>query len=153
LSRGFNRIGDGNATSTFRGPGDQSLVMVPGLGPLARNGGPTQTIHAVLKDGPAPQATGPQAAVLAQTSAANAVPRAATARGPPEVRRVGAFEKKAVRQKGPCRLGGTGKRAANACIPLTARRLRYVFLEPVSLGNGSRQAPEARSSKADPETR
>jgi hypothetical protein len=47
LSKGFNRIGDGNATSAFNKPGDQSLVMVPGLGPLASNGGPTQT-HAVL---------------------------------------------------------------------------------------------------------
>ncbi|MBA3415528.1 MAG: hypothetical protein H0U10_09925 [Chloroflexia bacterium] len=48
VSRGFNRIGDGNATAAFNKPGDQSLVMVPGLGPLANNGGPTQT-HAVLK--------------------------------------------------------------------------------------------------------
>ncbi len=48
LSKGFNRIGDGNATAAFNKPGDQSLVMVPGLGPLASNGGPTQT-HAVLK--------------------------------------------------------------------------------------------------------
>ena len=52
LSRGFNRIGDGNATSAFNKPGDQSLVMVPGLGPPASNGGPTQT-HAVLKGSPA----------------------------------------------------------------------------------------------------
>jgi len=48
VSRGFNRIGDGNATAAFNKTGDQSLVMVPGLGPLANNGGPTQT-HAVLK--------------------------------------------------------------------------------------------------------
>ncbi|MDQ3377035.1 MAG: hypothetical protein M3533_09075 [Actinomycetota bacterium] len=48
MSKGFNRIGDGNATAAFNKPGDQSLVMVPGLGPLASNGGPTQT-HAVLK--------------------------------------------------------------------------------------------------------
>lgn len=52
LSKGFNRIGDGNATAAFNKPGDQSLVMVPGLGPLASNGGPTQT-HAVLKGSPA----------------------------------------------------------------------------------------------------
>ena len=52
LSKGFNRIGDGNVTTAFNTPGDLSLVMLPGLGPLASNGGPTQT-HAVLKGSPA----------------------------------------------------------------------------------------------------
>jgi hypothetical protein len=52
LSRGFNRIGDGNATAAFNKPSDQSLVMVPGLGPLANNGGPTQT-HALQPGSPA----------------------------------------------------------------------------------------------------
>ena len=52
LSRGFNRIGDGNATAAFNKPGDQSLVMVPGLTPLANNGGPTQT-HALQTGSPA----------------------------------------------------------------------------------------------------
>jgi hypothetical protein len=52
VSKGFNRIGDGNATAAFNKPGDQSLVMVPGLGPLANNGGPTQT-HALLAGSPA----------------------------------------------------------------------------------------------------
>lgn len=32
LSKGFNRLGDGDATAAFNNPGDQSLVMVPGLG-------------------------------------------------------------------------------------------------------------------------
>lgn len=94
LSKGFNRIGDGNATAAFNRPGDQSLVMVPGLGPLASNGGPTQT-HAVLKG-------------------SSAVDRGATSGCPPTDQRgkrrpqngdgrgtsrcdVGAYEKKAVR--------------------------------------------------------
>lgn len=38
-------------------------------------------------------------------------------------------------------------------VPLTARRLRYVFIEPASLANGARQELEAKSSRADPETR
>jgi hypothetical protein len=51
-SKGYNRIGDGNATAAFNKPGDKTLVMVPGLGPLANNGGPTLT-HALLKGSPA----------------------------------------------------------------------------------------------------
>ena len=48
-SQGYNLIGDGKATGAFNNTGDQTGVANPGLGPLADNGGPTQT-H-TLKDG------------------------------------------------------------------------------------------------------
>ena len=47
VSEGYNLIGDGNATGAFNKTGDQIDVSDPGLGPLANNGGPTQT-HALL---------------------------------------------------------------------------------------------------------
>ena len=46
VSKGFNLIGDGNATPAFNQTGDRPGVASPGLGPLANNGGPTLT-HAV----------------------------------------------------------------------------------------------------------
>jgi hypothetical protein len=46
-SNGYNLIG-GGYTSPFDSPGDQTGITNPYLGPLANNGGPTQT-HAVLK--------------------------------------------------------------------------------------------------------
>ena len=56
LSRGYNLIGDGNATTppnnAFDQTGDQTGVADPGLGDLADNGGPTQT-HALLTGSPA----------------------------------------------------------------------------------------------------
>jgi hypothetical protein len=52
LSRGYNLIGDGNATGAFNQTGDQTGVDDPGLGALADNGGPTQT-HALLTGSPA----------------------------------------------------------------------------------------------------
>ncbi|HEX5848665.1 MAG TPA: choice-of-anchor Q domain-containing protein [Rubrobacter sp.] len=51
-SRGYNLIGDGNATGAFNQTGDKSGVDDPRLGPLADNGGPTQT-HTLLSGGPA----------------------------------------------------------------------------------------------------
>jgi hypothetical protein len=51
-SDGDNLIGDGNATGAFNQGGDQTGVADPGLGPLADNGGPTQT-HAPLAGSPA----------------------------------------------------------------------------------------------------
>ena len=50
-SKGYNLIGDGNATGAFNQTGDQ-LSTDPKLGALAENGGPTQT-HALLTDSPA----------------------------------------------------------------------------------------------------
>jgi len=58
-SKGYNVIGDGNATKAFnyqttpdQPTTDQTNVSNPGLGPLADNGGPTQT-HALLTGSPA----------------------------------------------------------------------------------------------------
>jgi hypothetical protein len=51
-SRGYNIIGDGKAAPSFNSTGDRTGVTNPGLGPLADNGGPTQT-HAVLNGSPA----------------------------------------------------------------------------------------------------
>src|SRR5215203_3746228 len=48
VSKGYNLIGDGNATGAF----NQTGVADPGLGALADNGGPTQT-HALLTGRPA----------------------------------------------------------------------------------------------------
>ena len=53
VSRGYNLIGDGNATGDFIQTGDQVIGNdLPGLGPLADNGGPTMT-HALLAGSPA----------------------------------------------------------------------------------------------------
>ena len=52
VSEGHNVVGDGNATDAFSQPSDQTNVSAPGLGPLADNGGPTQT-HALLEGSPA----------------------------------------------------------------------------------------------------
>src|SRR5829696_4326855 len=41
LSRGYNLIGDGNATAAFNQTGDTTGVSDPNLGDLADNGGPT----------------------------------------------------------------------------------------------------------------
>ena len=43
VSRGYNLIGDGNATGAFNQTGDQIGVTNPGLDPLFSYGGPTQT--------------------------------------------------------------------------------------------------------------
>ena len=51
VSEGYNLIGDGNATGAFNQTGDQIGVTDPKLGPLANNGGPTQT-HALLSGQP-----------------------------------------------------------------------------------------------------
>lgn len=53
-SLGDNIIGDGNAATAppFNQTGDQINVADPGLGPLANNGGPTQT-HALVTGSPA----------------------------------------------------------------------------------------------------
>jgi hypothetical protein len=52
VSKGFNLIGDGNATAAFNKSGDQTNVANPSLGPLANTGGPTST-HALLSGSPA----------------------------------------------------------------------------------------------------
>ncbi len=52
VSKGFNLLGDGNATGAFNKTGDQTLVMVPGLETLALNGGATET-HALQTGSPA----------------------------------------------------------------------------------------------------
>src|SRR5829696_3719196 len=52
LSRGYNLIGDGNATAAFNQTGDTTGVSDPNLGDLADNGGPTMT-HALLTGSPA----------------------------------------------------------------------------------------------------
>jgi CSLREA domain-containing protein len=54
-SKGYNLIGDGNATSAFGQSGDQSGVGDPKLGALAGNGGPTKT-HTLLAGSPATDA-------------------------------------------------------------------------------------------------
>jgi hypothetical protein len=51
-SLGYNIIGDGKSAPSFNSTGDRTGVTNPGLGPLANNGGPTQT-HAVLNGSPA----------------------------------------------------------------------------------------------------
>jgi hypothetical protein len=53
-SLGYNIIGagKGQAVASFNSTGDRTGVTDPGLGPLADNGGPTQT-HAVLNGSPA----------------------------------------------------------------------------------------------------
>jgi hypothetical protein len=51
-SLGYNIVGDGTSAPSFNSTGDQTGVANPGLGPLANNGGPTQT-HAVLNGSPA----------------------------------------------------------------------------------------------------
>ena len=52
LSKGYNLIGDGNATAAFNQTGDQKGVSDPGLDPLGSYGGPTQT-HRLQSDSPA----------------------------------------------------------------------------------------------------
>ena len=52
LSRGYNLIGDGNATGAFNQTGDTTGVTDPRLGALADNGGPTLT-HALQEGSPA----------------------------------------------------------------------------------------------------
>ena len=52
LSKGYNLIGDGNATGAFNQTGDRTSVTDPKLGALSNNGGPTQT-HALLSGSPA----------------------------------------------------------------------------------------------------
>jgi hypothetical protein len=51
-SKGYNLIGDGNATAAFNQTGDQTSVTDPGLDPLGSYGGPTQT-HRLQTDSPA----------------------------------------------------------------------------------------------------
>lgn len=60
LSNGYNLIGTGNGTANFNKPGDQTGILNPFLGPLANNGGPTNT-HALLVGGPAIDAGDPAA--------------------------------------------------------------------------------------------
>ena len=52
VSRGYNLVGDGNATDAFNQTGDQENVGDPKLGALADNGGPTLT-HALIAGSPA----------------------------------------------------------------------------------------------------
>ncbi|MGF1471310.1 MAG: choice-of-anchor Q domain-containing protein [Rubrobacteraceae bacterium] len=52
FSLGYNVIGDGEGEDAFDGPNDITGVDDPGLGPLANNGGPTQT-HALQSGSPA----------------------------------------------------------------------------------------------------
>ncbi|MEZ6072925.1 MAG: choice-of-anchor Q domain-containing protein [Pirellulales bacterium] len=52
VSLDHNLVGGGNATGDFFEPGDQVGVPDPMLGPLANNGGPTET-HALLPGSPA----------------------------------------------------------------------------------------------------
>jgi hypothetical protein len=52
LSHGYNLIGNGSALAAFNQAGDQTNVTNPKLGPLAVNGGPTQT-HSLLTTSPA----------------------------------------------------------------------------------------------------
>jgi hypothetical protein len=52
VSRGYNLIGDGNATGAFNQTGDTTGVTDPGLDPLDSYGGPTQT-HRLQSDSPA----------------------------------------------------------------------------------------------------
>lgn len=59
-SLGYNLIGSGSALAKFNGAGDQSNIADPKLGPLADNGGPTQT-HALLMGSPAIDAGNPSA--------------------------------------------------------------------------------------------
>ena len=49
LSKGYNLIGDGNATGAFNQAGDQTGVSDPGLDPLGSYGGATQT-HRLQSD-------------------------------------------------------------------------------------------------------
>ena len=52
VSKSYNLIGDGNATDAFGQSSDRANVGDPRLGPLADNGGPTNT-HALLAGSPA----------------------------------------------------------------------------------------------------
>jgi hypothetical protein len=58
-SNGYNLVGSGNAIGAFTNS-DQTGIVDPGLGPLADNGGPTQT-HALLPGSPAIDAGDPAA--------------------------------------------------------------------------------------------
>ncbi len=57
-SLGYNVVGVGNALATFNQTGDKNGILNPLLGPLASNGGLTQT-HAVLAGSPAINAGNP----------------------------------------------------------------------------------------------
>ena len=57
-SRGYNLIGDGNATGAFNKTGDRTKVSDPKLDPLGSYGGPTQT-HRLQSDSPAEDAGPP----------------------------------------------------------------------------------------------
>lgn len=61
FSLGYNLIGDGDGAQFFLAAGDQRFVANPLLGPLADNGGPTQT-HALVSGSPAIDAGDPAAA-------------------------------------------------------------------------------------------
>ena len=71
-SHGYNLIGTGNvfddgnqnALDAFDQPGDQTGIANPSLGPLANNGGSTQT-HALLADSPAKNTGDPAGATNA----------------------------------------------------------------------------------------
>jgi Bacterial Ig-like domain len=58
VSRGYNLIGNGNATGAFNQTGDTTGVTDPGLDPLDSYGGPTQT-HRLQSDSPAIDAIPP----------------------------------------------------------------------------------------------
>lgn len=60
FSLGYNLIGDGDGAQFFLAAGDQRFVANPLLGPLADNGGPTQT-HALVSGSPAIDAGNPAA--------------------------------------------------------------------------------------------
>src|SRR5215218_5516859 len=58
VPKGYNLIGDGNATGAFNQTGDQTGVSDPKLDPLGSYGGPTQT-HRLQSDSPAVDAGPP----------------------------------------------------------------------------------------------
>jgi hypothetical protein len=58
VSKGYNLIGDGNATGAFNQTGDQTGVRDPKFDPLGSYGGPTQT-HRLQSDSPAVDAGPP----------------------------------------------------------------------------------------------
>ena len=52
MSSNGNNLSSDNSCSNFVASGDQNNVAIPGVGPLANNGGATQT-HALLPGSPA----------------------------------------------------------------------------------------------------
>ncbi|MBA3471774.1 MAG: hypothetical protein H0T57_00860 [Rubrobacter sp.] len=95
LSKGFNLIGGGDATSAFNKTGDQRGIPDPGLGLLINNGGPTQT-HAVLKGSRAIDRGGALKGCPASDQRGQRRPQNGDGKGTSRCD-IGAFEKKTVR--------------------------------------------------------